>query len=112
MQSAYKANHSTETAIVWIFNQLLTELDNGNAVLLSLLDLSAAFDTVDHEILIKRLRETHGITGQALDWFSSYLAKRSMQVCVDGEYSSEVILFLYPRALRWVPASIVTIRSR
>ena len=39
MQSAYNANHSTETAIVWIFNQLLTELDNGNAVFLSLLDL-------------------------------------------------------------------------
>ena len=92
MQSAYKENHSTETAIIWIFNKLLTELDNNHAVLVSLLDLSAAFDTVDHEILVRRLRETHGISGQALNWFASYLADRSMQVCVKGEYSDEVIL--------------------
>ena len=92
MQSAYKANHSTETAIIWIFNKLLTELDNNHAVLVSLLDVSAAFDTVDHEILLKRLRETHGISGQALNWFASYLADRSMQVCVNGEYSKEITL--------------------
>ena len=92
MQSAYKANHSTETAIIWIFDKLLTELDSNNAVLLSLLDLSAAFDTVDHEILLKRLRETHGISGLALNWFASYLTHRSMQVCVNGEYSEEIVL--------------------
>ena len=91
MQSAYKANHSTETAIIWIFDKLLTELDNNNTILLSLLDLWAAFDTVDHGILIKRLRETHGISGLALNWFASYLTHRSMQVCVNGEYSEEKV---------------------
>ena len=92
LQSAYKANHSTETAILWIFDQLLTNLDNNNAVLLTLLDLSAAFDTVDHKILLERLRVTQGITDNALKWFSSYLQERTMQVCVNGEYSKPVTL--------------------
>ena len=92
MQSAYKAYHSTETAIMWIFNVLLTQLDKGNAVLMALLDLSAAFDTVDHTILKRRLQMTHGIDGKALEWVASYLSNRTMRVCVDGEYSHDLSL--------------------
>ena len=92
LQSAYKANHSTETAILWIFDQLLTNLNDNNAVLLTLLDLSAAFDTVDHEILLKRLQITQGISDDALRLFTSYLKDRTMQVCVNGEYSKPITL--------------------
>ena len=54
-QSAYKAFHSTETALVRVHNDILTAIDNNNTVILLLLDLSAAFDTVDHSILLSRL---------------------------------------------------------
>ena len=67
-------------------------MDNNHAVLLTLLDLSAAVDTVDHEIVIKRLQLTQRISGQTLNWFTSYLANRVMQVCVEGEYATPVHL--------------------
>ena len=92
MQSAYKSGHSCETALVKIFNDLLTHLDHNRAVLLTLLDLSAAFDTVDHDILLKRLEITHGISGQALKWIKSYLTGRTTRVCVADAYSDLITL--------------------
>ena len=59
-QSAYKAFHSTETALVRVHNDILTAIDNNNTVILLLLDLSAAFDTVDHSILLSRLSSPLG----------------------------------------------------
>ena len=54
-QSAYKKGHSTETALKGIHNDILDAIDDGGCVILVLLDLSAAFDTVDHDVLITRL---------------------------------------------------------
>ena len=79
-QSAYKQGHSTETALLRVQNDILMELDNGNVVLLVLLDLSAAFDTIDHEILLKRLSTRCGINGTVLKWFQSYLNDRTQAV--------------------------------
>jgi len=76
VQSAYRSGHSTETALLKIFNDLLLSIDEGCAAILILLDLSAAFDTVDHEILLARLESYFGIRGVALEWFRSYLALR------------------------------------
>ena len=59
---------------------------------MALLDLSAAFDTVDHTILLERLCHTFGISGQALKWFTSYLSDRSQVVSVNGVKSSSHIL--------------------
>ena len=56
LQSAYRPNHSTETALLMIVNDLLTAMDNNKLCILTLLDLSAAFDTIDHQILLTRLR--------------------------------------------------------
>ncbi len=72
-QSAYKNFHSTETAMVRIKNDLLSALDDGNAILVVCLDLSAVFDMVDHEILLTILEKRIGITGNCLAWFRSYL---------------------------------------
>ena len=55
LQSAYRPKHSTETALIKVFDDVLTSLDEDNVVFLSLLDLSAAFDTDDHAVLIERL---------------------------------------------------------
>ena len=59
-KSAYKAFHSTETALVRVHNDILTAIDNNRTVILLLLDLSAAFDTVDHSILLSRLSSPLG----------------------------------------------------
>jgi len=67
-QSAYKIAHSTETAPlkIQIKGHSLMSLDNGKAVVLVFLDMSAAFDTVNHRILLSRLSESFGMKGQAL----------------------------------------------
>ena len=69
-QSAYKKGHSTESALVRVHNDILRAIDNGGCVILLLLDLSAAFDTVDHAILLSRLRDRFRVSGTALAWFS------------------------------------------
>ena len=93
-QSAYKTSHSTETALLKICTDILTSLDENNVCLLTLLDLSAAFDTIDHDILLNRLNITFGISGNAINWFHSYLNNRR-QVVKINEFSSQQCLLKY-----------------
>ena len=79
-QSAYRKHHSTETLLARVVSDLISDASNGKHTLLAMLDLSAAFDTVDHTILIQRLSVTFGIKDTALQWFSSYLSERSQSV--------------------------------
>lgn len=88
-QSGFKPRHSTETALLRVLNDLLLTVDSGNSAVLVLLDLTAAFDTVDHNILLSRLEHCVGIKGTALKWFQSYLMNRSFSVNL-GEYTSSV----------------------
>ena len=69
LQSAYRDKHSTETALIKVQNDILSALDAGSSAILLMLDLSAAFDTIYHDILLARLCNVYGITGDALDWF-------------------------------------------
>ena len=69
-------------------NDILRAIDNGECVILVLLDLSAAFDTVDHHILITRLKHRFGITGKALGWIQPYLSGRTQFVKIGTERSS------------------------
>ncbi len=87
-QSAYRPGHSTETALLRITNDLLTSLDCGKVSVLALIDLSAAFDTIDHSVLIRRLEITFGITGTPLSWLMSYLTDRVQTVVVNGQKSA------------------------
>ena len=75
-QSAYRKFHSVATALVSVHNDIMYAMDGKKAVLLVLLDLSAAFDTIDHAILLERLYVNFGIQGLALTWFQSYLNNR------------------------------------
>ncbi|KAI2647171.1 RNA-directed DNA polymerase from mobile element jockey [Labeo rohita] len=86
-QSGFRPHQSTETALVKITNGLLLASDQGCISLLDLLDLSAAFDTIDHDILIDRLQNYAGIQGQALRWFRSDLSDRYHFVYLNGESS-------------------------
>ena len=72
-QSAYKKYHSTETVLLRLVSELIGALESGNLSLLSLLDTSATFDTVDHSILLQKPARTYGVIGVALEWLKSYL---------------------------------------
>jgi exonuclease III len=89
MQSAYRKFHSTETALLRIHDDLLLSLDKKQCVYMIMLDLSAAFDTVNHEKLLNRLYTTYGIRGNAHKWVQSYLTDRQQFVTVKGERSKE-----------------------
>ena len=73
MQSAYRKFYSTETALLRVHNDISVSLDKGHVTALTLLDLSVAFDTYDHNTLRNRLAEYYGVSGMALAWFKSYL---------------------------------------
>ena len=79
-QSAYRQYHSTETALIRVINDLLCAVDKDGGIILVLLDLSAAFDTIDHEKLLFLLEHTFGVTGLALQWVKSYLSDQTQTV--------------------------------
>ena len=81
-QSAYRRFHSTESALLNIQDDLFLNMSEGSTTALTLLHLSAAFDTIDHSILFHRLYECYGINGLALSWFKSYLSDRTQSVKV------------------------------
>ena len=66
LQSAYRAHHSTETAVLKVLTDILRALDSGDLAMLTLFDLSAAFDTVDHGTLIRRPKKSYGLRGRVL----------------------------------------------
>ena len=86
-QSAYRRNHSTESALPKAFSDIMSAIDNGNCVLLSLMDLSAAVDCVDHEILLNRMGHSFGIQSKVLKRLSSYLTGRTQCVDKSGQIS-------------------------
>ena len=87
-QSAYRKFHSTETALLRIHNDLLLASDQQKVSALILLDLSAAFDTIDHQILLTRLSSFFGFSGTALSLIQSYLSNRSQQLIIENYASA------------------------
>ena len=92
MQSAYRKFHSTETALLRVHNDISVSLDKGHVTALTLLDLSAAFDTIDHNTLTNRLAEWYGVSGMALAWFKSYLCGRRQKIIIDKSFSDSSLL--------------------
>ena len=76
-QLAYRTNHSTETTLLKVKSDILHPMDKQEIVFLILLDLSVAFDTIDHTILLHTLKTQFNITCTALEWIRSYLTNKN-----------------------------------
>ena len=87
-QSAYRKHHSTESALMKVLSDILDAADCRQVTLLALLDLSAAFDTVDQNILLVRLKTSFGIGGSVLAWLKSFLSDRQQAVSLNGVTSA------------------------
>ena len=86
--SAYRPGHSTETALLKVVNDLFLSVNKCNISVLALLDFSSAFDTIDHPILVHRLHTDFGFTDTVLQWFSSYLTKRTHNISLSNHCSA------------------------
>ena len=93
-QFAYKTNHNTETMMLSIVDDALNGFDNDKCTVIVFLDLSAAFDTIDHETLLNILSEEIGIKGIALQWFRSFLTGRTQRVNINN-HLSDILLVLF-----------------
>ena len=87
LQSAYRKYHSTETALLKLTNDIMENIDSGKITILTALDMSAAFDTLDHTTLLHRLQYTFGLSGFVITWIRSYLTNRSSFVKIDSSSS-------------------------
>ena len=92
-QSAYRANRSCETALLNITDKWLKEMDDSKLVGTVFMDLSKAFDLVNHDVLRSKLVKYH-LSPKALEWFTSYLSNRSQRCFISGSLSSPLELKL------------------
>ena len=88
-QCCFRKYHSTETALLKVQNDILMSMDNKAVTLLVLLDLSAAFDTTEHSILLNILQQDVGVVGTALNWFDSFLSGRKKRILVGDKTSDD-----------------------
>ena len=86
----YKKFHNTETMLLGVTDEVLRGFDENKATIIIFLDLSAAFDTIDPEKLLKIMHDELGIGGIALEWFRSFLVGRSQRVKIGNEYSESL----------------------
>lgn len=86
-QYGYRKNHSTETACLELVDKLFQQLDEGKSPFCVFIDLSKAFDTIDHKILLTKLKY-YGLDNKAVNWFQSYLSGRKQYVEIEGHKSS------------------------
>ena len=101
-QSAYREGFSCETAVLKLCNDILWAMENQNCVSCIFMDLSAAFDTVDHELLLSILEKEYGISKSALNWYETYLRPRYFKVCANNKYSK-------PRELKFFSSTRIGI---
>jgi len=87
-QSAYRPGYSTETALLKVVNNISCAAGSGKCTALLALDISAAFDAVNHHVLCRRLKIDFGISGTANHWLRSFVSGQSQYVTVCGEFTN------------------------
>ena len=92
-QSSYRRYFSTETPLLRVKNDILLNMNKPEQplTLLILLDLSSAFDTVDHDILLKRLSSKFAVSGTIIEWLRSYLDERCQRILINTTQSSSCL---------------------
>ena len=88
-QSAYRKHYSCETSLLKLVNDTLWAVENKLITAVTVMDLSVAFDTVSHELLLTVLREQFGINDVAINWYENYLKPRCFKVYISGKYSAQ-----------------------
>ena len=113
IQSGLRPGYSTETAVLRALSDILLAVDRGDLTALILLDLTAAFDTVDHDILLQRLKMSLGFTDVALQWLQLYLVGRSQYVRREHAKSAIAALMCgVPQSQSWAPyCSLCTLQT-
>ena len=94
-QSTYRKNIRLKPrycTLLYVTSAIKTAMDNKQGTTLVLVDFSAAFDTINHDILIRRLRLRYGFVGKALDWIISYLQERTQRIITGGQSSDTTTL--------------------
>jgi len=89
-QSAYRAGHSTETALLKVTNDLVTFACDRLTIVLLSMDISAAFDTINHSTLLDCIAQDFGICGSVIIWLQSFISDRQQYVAVGAEQSASV----------------------
>ena len=92
-QPAYRGNYSMETSLIIMCNDILWSTEKQQITMMVIFDLSAAFDTVDHDILLNILQNHYGITDKALQWFNNYLWPWHFKVSIRNNYSKPQQLY-------------------
>ena len=92
LQSAYTLNHSGETAVVKVTNEILHALDCRQCAYLVLLYVSTAFDTIDHKVFLRPLQRDYAITGGVKDWMEFYLSERSQSININSISTDKIRL--------------------
>ena len=109
-QSAYRAHHITETALLNVTKCLLGNADEGRVSILTLPDLSAEFDTFDHSIRHSRLRDIFDISGKAFEWFSSNLSTDfSLSASTVGSLLRRSFIMGFLKVLSWALFSLFSL---
>ena len=109
-QSAYKKGHSCETAMLKVVNDIQEEINKNNMIILLMLDLSAAFDTIDQDILLAKLERYFGIYDKVLAFLKSFLKERTYSVTIGDLKSSKKLLST--TRINHCPLIICLVRSR
>ena len=91
-QFAYREGYSCETSVLKLSNNILWSFERKEITSLTALDLSAAFETVDHQVLLKMLTDKFGVTDKVLHWFEEYLQPCSFSILINKSYSEEIDL--------------------
>ena len=93
-QSGFRPKYSTLSVLIQMYDEWFQNMDDGNSNCVVFLDVQKAFDSINHEILLRKMHDCFGVVGTEMEWFKSYLTNREQQCIVNGQISSPKKMFV------------------